>query len=243
MDVRDQGPGAWSARSTRASATGGAMIHPERIARVIASIVRDEMIAGRYPGGEALPMQRLADRFGVSTTPVREALAILERQGLVQSRTNRSFVVRAVTPEEILDTYRVHAFVSGELTGRACNRLSGSDLDALAQLDVTMRSAVDRGDIGVAGDLNHEFHRAIHLAGDSDWLVRFLRESTPFVVRRADPDLPGWREQLTRGHSGLLELLRTRDDAAAKAWAVEHLMQSGRQVVAHRGLDAGTEVP
>lgn len=193
----------------------------------VASRLRDRIIAGELETGQALRLQAIAEQLGVSTTPVREALAILERQGLVNSHTNRGFFVAALSPRDIGDVYALSGFIERLLIERAAARFSDQDLDELEELDREMRAATREGDKLAASDANHEIHRRIALAANSPLLVRFLRETTPFLVRRNDPDLPGWADQRLEGHGQILRALRRRDGAAAGDLMEKHLLRSG----------------
>src|SRR5258708_26811041 len=97
----------------------------------IASELRDEIIAGELPVGSPLRLAPIAARLGASTTPVREALAILERQGLVSSQLHRGFRVAEISPLDIKNIYSVHAFMSELLVARATRRLTEEDIDEL----------------------------------------------------------------------------------------------------------------
>jgi len=193
----------------------------------IASELRDEIIAGSLLVGSPLRLAPIAERLGVSTTPVREALAILERQGLVSSQLHRGFRVAEITPRDIKNIYSVHAFMSELLIARATRRLSEEDIDELEELDRQMREATEAGDAAVAGDLNHQFHRQINLAAGSPLLVRFLTETTPFVTRRHDPDVPGWEQHRMEGHHAIIAALRKRDADEAARLIGEHIRRSG----------------
>jgi DNA-binding GntR family transcriptional regulator len=193
----------------------------------IAAQLRDEIVAGQLPVGSALRLASLAERLDVSTTPVREALTILERQGLVTSQLHRGFRVAEITPKEIAAIYNVHAYMSELLAESATRRLSEEDIDELEELDARMREATAAGNATLAADLNHEFHRHINLKAGLPLLVRFLSETTPFVVRRQDPDIPGWEEQRLEGHHAIIEALRKRDSATVAELVGEQIRRSG----------------
>jgi len=212
-----------------------------KLGEKVASTLRDEIIAGEPPPGTALRLLPLAKRLGVSTTPVREALAILERQGLLSSELHRGFKVAEISPREIRDIYSLHAFIAELLIERATRRLSEDDIDELELLDRRMHEADDRGDVAGAADLNHEFHRSINLAAGSPLLVRFLSETTPFVTRRYDPVVPGWEEQRMAGHHAIIAALRLRDAAEAARLIGEHIRKSG--ALAQLFAEGRTEAP
>jgi DNA-binding GntR family transcriptional regulator len=198
-----------------------------KLGEKVASTLRDEIVAGQPPPGTALRLLPLAKRLGVSTTPVREALAILERQGLLSSELHRGFRVAEISPREIWDIYSLHAFISELLIERASRRLSEEDIDELEEIDQQMRDADGRGEVAAAADFNHEFHRRINLSAGSPLLVRFLSETTPFVARRLNPVVPGWDEQRMEGHHAILEALRRRDAAEASRLIGDHIRRSG----------------
>lgn len=199
-----------------------------KLGETIASRLRDEIIAGEIEPNSPLRLMPLAERLGVSTTPVREALAILERQGLLYSRLHRGFRVTEITARDIADVYSLHASISELLTERATRRLSDEDLDELVELDDAQQRATADEDAILAADLNHQLHRRIHLASDSPLLLRFLRETTPFVTRQRDPDVPGWAEQRIEGHGEILRAMRERDGALAGRLMGAHIRRSGQ---------------
>jgi|TARA_B110000263_G_scaffold219717_1_gene207128 DNA-binding GntR family transcriptional regulator len=211
-----------------------------KLGETIASRLRDEIIAGEIAPNEQLRLMPLAERLGVSTTPVREALAILDRQGLVYSRLHRSFRVTEITSRDIADVYSLHSLISELLTERATRRLSAEDLDELVALDDGQQQATREGNAILAGDLNHELHRRIHLASDSSLLLRFLRETTPFVTRQRDPDVPGWAKQRTEGHGDILQAMRDSDGPLAGKLMGEHIRRSG-QLASNFATEAARE--
>lgn len=214
-----------------------------KLGQKIASEIRDEIIAGKPKPGTAIRLQPLAKRLGVSTTPVREALAILERQGLLSSQLHRGFRVAEIAPRDIKDIYSVHAFISELLVERATRRLSDEDIDELEELDRAMREATEAGDAALAADVNHELHRRLNLAAGSPLLVRFLSETTPFVARRQDPDVPGWDAHRMEGHHAIIGALRRRDADEAARLMGAHIRRSGElaQVFAEQQAELRAE--
>ena len=198
----------------------------------IASQLRDEIVAGQLPVGSPLRLATLAERLNVSTTPVREALTILERQGLVISQLHRGFRVAEITPKEIAAIYNVHAYMSELLAESATRRLSEEEIDELEELDAQMREATAEGNATLAADLNHEFHRRINRKAGLPLIVRFLGETTPFVTRRQDPDVPGWAEQRLEGHHEIIEALRRRDAPLVAELIGSHIRRSGELATA-----------
>jgi DNA-binding GntR family transcriptional regulator len=215
---------------------------PPNLSRRIASRLRDDIIAGVLHYGEPLRLMAVARRLSVSTTPVREALIALERQGLVYSLPHRGYYVSRITPLDVGDMYALHAHVSGTLTERATSRLADVDIDALEALDQAQRELTSAGDAPRAAELNYEFHRRINLASGAPLLMNVLRETTPFVTRRGAPDIPGWAEERIDGHVEILSALRKRDGKRAAELMTSHFLRAGEAAVAHL-LTQEREVP
>ena len=90
------------------------------------------MFSGRLRAGEHLVTQDLADRFGVSHTPVREALIALAGMGIIDLVPNRGAVVRRVTVQEVREVCQVRRVLECEAARLACGRIALADLDGLA---------------------------------------------------------------------------------------------------------------
>ena len=217
-----------------------------KLGQRLASQLRDEIIAGQWEPGAALRLMPLAKRLGVSTTPIREALTILERQGLASSHLHRGFRVAEITPSDIADVYAVHAYMSQLLAERATRRLTEEDIEQLEALDHAMQVATEEGNAVLAADLNHELHRRINQKAGAPLLARMLRETTPFVVRRQDPNVPGWAQHRLVGHGVVLAAMRERDGSAAGELMAEHIRRSGElasDFAKVRAADRGAATP
>jgi DNA-binding GntR family transcriptional regulator len=206
---------------------------PHNLSRRIASRLRDDIVAGELHYGEPLRLMAVANRLAVSTTPVREALIALERQGLVYSLPHRGYYVSRITALDVGDMFALHAHVSGTLAERATSRLADIDIDELEALDQAQRELTAAGDARQAAELNYEFHRRINLVSGAPLLMNVLRETTPFVTRRNAPDVPGWAEQRIDGHLGILAALRQRDARLASELMTSHFLRAGEAAVAH----------
>lgn len=207
-------------------------VGPVKLSDQIADTLRAEIVAGEHREPGSLRLVPLAERLGVSTTPVREALAILERQGLVTGHVHRGFQVVELSPTDVADVFEMHAFIMRTLTERAVENLSGAELDELEKLDKQMWKAIRARDAVTARSVNHTIHQRINDAGESGLLVRFLRASAPFVnlnselrsIRKAD------REVL--GHAAIIDAIRAGDAATAGQLMYDHVMHNGAVAVA-----------
>lgn len=129
--------------------------HPDCLARgalrhAVVNRVMAEIFHGDLPAGTRLIVQKIAARFGISATPVREALVELEAVGLVHFVHNRGAVVKPFGPGELRDVFRVRRILETESTRLACTRI----------------------DPGALRDLREETARLAGGAGGDDWAER-----------------------------------------------------------------------
>lgn len=131
--------------------------------------LRKEITLGVIPAETLLVEARLAKRFGVSRTPVREALRLLASEGLVIALPQRGHLVRPVSLSEILDSFRVREILEIEAISEAALRISDSELEYLRGL-ASNRSGPNQTEI------NREFHLTIARIGGNRVLIDFLEK-------------------------------------------------------------------
>src|SRR5680860_567410 len=104
---------------------------PEKTSVAIARAIRAAILDGRLAPGESLRETQLAESLGTSRTPIREALIMLEREGLVQGAPNRGSTVRRFDQDELEDLYNIRAALEGHAARQAAERLDDTAIAAL----------------------------------------------------------------------------------------------------------------
>ena len=205
--------------------------------------LRELILSGALPPGQRVGEVALAERLGVSRTPVRHALAVLAREGLVVAAGARGFLVREFTLKDILDAIELR----GALEGMAARLVAEAGLDP----DVARRLEPGRaaGEAIVAGDswpmdgdqrwggMNELFHRLIVEASGNQALTHALslNDTLPFASAAAlvggdtsDPELQRRHHDVLRmaqqQHRAVLDALRQRQGARAEALMREHAL-------------------
>ncbi|MBS7586809.1 GntR family transcriptional regulator [Ancylobacter defluvii] len=187
--------------------------------------LRSDILDQRIPIGEILLEKEVAARLSVSKTPVREALALLCQEGLVQLFPRRGYVVRGLSVQEVLDTFDLRVILEGAAAERAARHLTADELDLLAELcehDCCRTSQL--GDSAQREDMLHslDFHLIIArgsrnqlLATDVERLLRASRRITAIGF--------------TYGHhAGIVDALRARDPAASRRAMEDHILAGRR---------------
>jgi DNA-binding GntR family transcriptional regulator len=138
--------------------------------------LRAAIEAGEYPPGERLRTEALAERFGTSRTPVREALMLLEGAGLVAIEPRRGAVVRSFDPADLVDLYEVRAILEARAAQLAALRISPEALDQLDAICAQAEGVADDPEVLISA--NETFHRIVVEAAGSPRLVQALRAVT-----------------------------------------------------------------
>lgn len=129
---------------------------------------------GRYAPGAPLRLQELTAEFGVSLTPIREALRRLEVERLVENRPNRGAVVASISPGDVEDAYDTRILLESEALRRAWPHLGPETMErARATLD-EMFAAFDDGRLEDGVELHRRYHLDVWSAAGSDWLDHLI---------------------------------------------------------------------
>jgi DNA-binding GntR family transcriptional regulator len=205
--------------------------------RVLAGL-RQDIIAGRLRPGDRLVERELAERFGVSRVPVREAIRALVTEGFVLFETPRRTVVRRLTPTDVRELFELREALEVYAAGLAATRAAPEALAELAGLLRAAALATGAGDAEAITDVNTRFHdRILALAGNS--LLRSVMEPVDGRLHWLTRQNEEWPQLLTE-HRELYEAIASGDPARARAHALRHVRANYRATVRHLfGEDAG----
>jgi DNA-binding GntR family transcriptional regulator len=188
--------------------------------------LRDRILTGTVRAGTRLDLDAISEEFGISRTPVREALLELSFQGLVDIAPRSGVTVIGVTPAEVLDNFAILATLSGKAAEWAAARIGPASLAELArQAEELALAPVGPGLI----EANWQFHRIINEAGGSKHLLSLIRQAVRLIPSNYLAVIP------VRAHDGieheqLLHYLTRGDAAAARAVAEQHVLAAGASV-------------
>lgn len=184
--------------------------------------ITQAIMSGEFPPGQTLTETALADWCQVSRTPIREALTRLEQDGLVV-RGDRGLMVRARSPEEILDIYETRIVLEGMAARVAALRRSPMDLIAMRRAAEQMEE-VDTSDEVAMAEANREFHRAIWRACRNESLSDLLSRLNLHLSRYPATTLtqPGRWEAAIREHREIIEAIAAQDANQADHLTTAH---------------------
>ncbi|MET9434013.1 GntR family transcriptional regulator [Streptomyces sp. NPDC006551] len=198
----------------------------------IADALRDEVLAGRLQPGQEFTVKQIAEQYGVSATPVREALVDLSAQGLLDSDQHRGFRVHEFSVDDyrgmvearmlVVDgIFRRHAPAPAPLAAAVPDVGLGVALVSVRRRGEAAARAARAGDLDILIGYDIRYWRELgRLVSANDYIADFLHRlriqawvfSVPYL--RSDPDLRGW---LWSGHVDLVDAITLGDPEAAVA--------------------------
>jgi DNA-binding GntR family transcriptional regulator len=140
-------------------------------AQSVAAALRQDILEGRIVGGSRLRQTQIAERFGVSTTPVREAFGLLAREGIVETDPHRGAVVVMPSQANLRENYEIRIALQGLAAERACENITNAELSALETILEAMRDTDDRDRYG---QLSREFHEVVCRAAHRPQLLTLI---------------------------------------------------------------------
>ncbi len=219
------------------------------LADEIAFRIQAAILDGQFPPGTHLQQDELCARFGVSRTPVREALRKLQATNLVDLVPNRGATVRIPTRKELVDVYALRAELEGYACQLAAPNVCTEFLDELDRVQADMTGAtaeLEHGGLLPEGEAafnarvtlsNVRFHGAIHRLADNARLGRTIEELQTYFpkdyVWRALRDSPEGHVLSVDEHEEIRDALATHDSVAGRMAMTAHIEHAGRLLIGY----------
>ncbi len=202
--------------------------HLPRAADIVSASLREAILDGAIPTGRRLREEELAREFGVSRTPIREALQQLSSEGLVNTSLHQGAIVTQLTTEDILAIYVVREALEGVSATLAARRATPEHGQLLLAIVNKMETIAGSGDAAAIARLNLQFHAELRRAANNRHLDRFLSQIEHSVRRFGQTTFayPGRAESTAREHRAIVEAIIQRDPERAGALAIEHMREA-----------------
>ena len=186
--------------------------------------LRERILANDIAPGTRLVMRDVANDYEASDIPVREALRMLQRDGLVETTPYRGARVTTLTAKEVEETYFIRSHLESIATGLAAERITDDELATLDALMTKMDDAVEAQDGPAFSDLNREFHRTIVASCGNDMLRDLAMDiwQRHSGFQRVFRQVPERLAISQREHEGIMAALRTHDTEEAARLALLH---------------------
>lgn len=211
----------------------------EKASAAAARLLREAILSGDLAPGQVLGEEVLGKQLGISRTPIREALVLLQQDGLVELPANRRAVVRTFTATDLHEMHSIRALLEGHAARTAVGQLTPRDFDTLeracerygeiAQEDESLPRLVEE---------NFVFHDTIVRAAGSERLKKMIQLTTalPIIYRSYMTYSRANRERALQDHLSILEALRAEDADLAEHRMKDHVLLARDIALAHLAL-------
>jgi DNA-binding GntR family transcriptional regulator len=212
---------------------GGALVRNASVAAT--ELIREAIIDGRLEPGRRLKEEELARELGISRTPIREALLMLQTEGLVDAVPNRGAMVRVHTPEDLDDLYQLRALLEGYATRRAATRITDEQVEALRASCDRFEALDSDKELRELVRENMLFHSTILDLAGSRRLASMVRRviELPLVYKSYIWYSPDQKRISAHYHRQIVTALAARDSERAELIMKEHVFEARDLLVAH----------
>ncbi|MGL4325183.1 MAG: GntR family transcriptional regulator [Beijerinckiaceae bacterium] len=189
--------------------------------------LRQDIFEGRHAAGAQLRQDALADAYGVSRIPVREALFQLEAEGLVRMLPHKGAVVTGLSRAEIDDVFDLRVLLEARLFAASAPALTDQDLTQLDSTQTAFSQAMASGDRARWGEHNAAFHASLYARANlprTQSIVTALLQTSDRYTRIQLATPQAW-QRAEREHREIIRLCRGKEFAAGHALLVAHIQQ------------------
>lgn len=204
---------------------------------LVFNTLRQAILKGELKPGERLMEIQLAEKLGVSRTPIREAIRKLELEGLVLMIPRRGAEVAKISHKSLQDVLEVRGALEALATDLACQRITEEELEALQKAQENFKKAVESGTEMQIAEADEAYHDIIYNASNNKRLVQMINNLREQMYRYR---LEYIKDEAQRGiliaeHDKILEAIRIRDIIRAKALMKEHI--DNQEMTVSRNLE------
>lgn len=193
---------------------------------VVFNTLRQAILRGEFKPGEGLMEIQLANKLGVSRTPIREAIRKLELEGLVIMIPRKGAEVADITEKSLRDVLEVRKALEELAVQLACEKITQEELEELEKAGENFKKVLKRSkDITEVAEADVRFHDVIYMATDNQKLIHLLNKLREQMYRYRVEYLknPDVHEQLTQEHEEIVYHIKRREKVEATAVTCQHI--------------------
>ncbi|MDX2495723.1 MAG: GntR family transcriptional regulator [Desulfuromusa sp.] len=193
--------------------------HHQTLREKILETIREAILKGDLKPGEKVAEPELAERFGISRTPIREAFRQLESEGFLTVIPRKGAVVAALSERDVQEYYAVKSILEGYAAELAAQNLTEKELAKLESINDRLKQLAKDGDVKMFYKIHHEFHDTFLKAADNSKLYDLIKQlGMKFSrLRMASLSVDGRMAISVAEHEKLLDAFHRHDGKAAEA--------------------------
>ena len=199
----------------------------------VAEELRSRIYSHQLPPGAWVDEQAIAAEFGISRTPLREALKVLASEGLVELRPRRGCYVAQLSEQDLDEIFPVMAILEGRCASEAAVKATPDDIRRLEAVHADLERHAATGDADRFFEANQLFHAILQELAGNRWLNQLIADTRKFIklTRRDSLRLDGRLRQSLSEHRAVLDAIRRHDADDAGRLMHQHIL-SGRAALA-----------
>lgn len=204
---------------------------PSRIAPValyqeVAERLRQRIYAHDLAPGAWIDEQTLADQYGISRTPLREALKVLASEGLVTLKPRRGCYVTEISERDLDEIFTVLELLEGRCAREAAHKASKTELARLQEIHGQLENAAASDDVNSYFEANQAFHQAVQGIGDNRWLTNVIADLRKVIKlsRHQSLSSEGRLKQSLVEHRAILAAISAHQHELAEQRMREHIL-------------------
>ena len=208
-------------------------IAPTALYQEVAERLRQRIFAHELTPGTWIDEQKLAEQYGISRTPLREALKVLASEGLVELKPRRGCYVTEISRRDLDDLFPLIAMLEGRCAAEAVSKAKPADIAALKQIHDALEKAAHDERIEAFFEANQEFHRKVQELSGNRWLLQVIQDLRKVLKlsRMHSLSLEGRLQQSLDEHRLIMAAIAGGDAKRAEQLMHDHLL-SGREALA-----------
>jgi DNA-binding GntR family transcriptional regulator len=195
----------------------------------IVSSLRDSIIKGELNPGQKLTEPELAEKLGISRTPIREAFRQLESEGFLTVIPRRGAVVSRITRKEIGDFYDLKSLLEGYAARIAAEKITEKGIEKLSKINEQLVVLAEKDDVDAFFSKNDEFHNTFISYCGNEKLLEFHKHLVQRFMRfrLGALSVPGRLQLSVKQHRNIIKALAEKDGPLAETLVLEHALLSG----------------
>jgi DNA-binding GntR family transcriptional regulator len=210
----------------------------------ILETIREAILKGTLRAGEKVAEPELAERFGISRTPIREAFRQLESEGYLTVIPRKGAVVTSLSERDVEEFYAIKSILEGYAARIAAERLSDRDLERLESINDRLEQLAREGDIKTYFRVHNEFHELFIRASGNEKLIELIGQLMMKFnrLRMASLSLPGRMEISVQEHRKILEAFAIHDGERADNLVRKTAAYGGQVLIQSMAQEEGRRV-
>lgn len=201
--------------------------------------IRDAILKGTLKAGERVSEPDLAERYGISRTPIREAFRQLESEGYLTVVPRKGAVVTALSERDVSEFYEIKSMLEGYAAQLAASKLTDREIDRLTAINNRLSSLASDGDVKTFFRVHNEFHELFIRASGNNKLLELIQQMLKKFnrLRIASLSLPGRMEISVQEHEKIIEAFRARDGVQANSLVQKNAAYGGQVLIRSMSSD------